>query len=61
MTRAHAMRRLLEHGPLTWGELLEITGWSYDQLRCVVAWLMQQGAVIAEACGPRRNLYRLSA
>lgn len=30
MTRVHALKRLLEHGPLTRAEIVEQTGWSQN-------------------------------
>ena len=32
MTRTYALRKLLEHGPLTFPELLQITRWESAQL-----------------------------
>jgi hypothetical protein len=60
MSRTHAARRLLEHGPLTFGELLEITGWPLGSLKCAIARLMERGEVVPEHCGPHRNVYRLA-
>lgn len=60
MTRRHAAKRLLEHGPLTWGELMEITGWSYNALRGAMSALMEMGTVVAEPHEGRLNVYRLS-
>lgn len=60
MTRTHALRGLLEHGPLTWSELLEITGWPVGSLKCAIARLVEYGSIEVEACGCRRNLYRLA-
>ena len=36
MTKAHAIRKLLEHGPLAIGEIIEITGWPAKQARRAV-------------------------
>lgn len=33
MTRTYALLRLLEHGPLTYSELLQITKWEREQLQ----------------------------
>jgi hypothetical protein len=60
MTRRHAAKRLLEHGPLTWGELMAITGWSYNTLRGAMCALMEQGDVVAEPYEGRLNIYRLA-
>lgn len=45
MTRAHALRELLNHGPLTMAAMLEITGWRYAQLRKTVSGLRDSGAI----------------
>lgn len=36
MTRTYAVRRLLELGPLTYGELREITGWPSSTIHFVL-------------------------
>ena len=41
MTRTYAAKRLLEHGPLTWWEFLEITGWPYKTASRVWHWLRE--------------------
>jgi transcription initiation factor IIE alpha subunit len=61
MTHTHAIKRLLEHGELTWSELMEITGWSFNSLRSAIARLMEAGAVEKAPIAPRRNVYRLAA
>lgn len=61
MTRSHCLRRLLEHGALTWCDLLAITGWKYNELRGVMYRMLDAGIVRKEPAGPRRNLYRLAA
>jgi hypothetical protein len=60
MTRTHVIRELLNHGNLTWGELMEITGWTYNQLRGAMARLLDYGDVVKEPIAPRRNIYRLA-
>lgn len=50
MTREYVMKRLLEHGPLTIAELLEITGW---QRRAVWAALDGIGAKAKNVNGKR--------
>ena len=45
MTRTYAARKLLEHGPLTQPELLEITGWKPIEVSLVTQRLMQCGDV----------------
>lgn len=60
MSRTYCLRRLLEHGALTWGQLMEITGWSFNQLRGAMDRLMEAGVVEKEPAGPHRNTYRLA-
>jgi DNA-binding MarR family transcriptional regulator len=60
MTRTHALRSLLEHGPLTWRELREITGWPEGALKCAVARLIEYGSIDVQPIGKHANLYRLS-
>ena len=40
MTRAHAARMLLAHGPLTFGEFATITGWPVAICRRVLSYLV---------------------
>jgi hypothetical protein len=61
MTRVYAATRLLEHGPLTWRDLLSITGWTYNELRGVMDRLVTSGVVRKEPAGPHRNRYWLTA
>lgn len=46
MTRTYAARKLLEHGPLTQPELLEITGWKPIEVSLVTQRLMHSGDVM---------------
>lgn len=46
MTKAHAIRKLLDHGPLTMGEIIAITGWPAKQARRAVYGLSEWGHVI---------------
>lgn len=48
MTRTHALKRLLEHGPLTFGQVVAITGWEVSQVRGVLSNLVADGTVQAE-------------
>lgn len=43
MTRTYAAKRLLEHGPLTFGQLVEITGWTSAQVSTTLAALDKSG------------------
>lgn len=45
MTKTYALKRLLEHGPLTVGEVIEITGWPYCSGRKVLYRLVELGLV----------------
>lgn len=45
MTRAHAARRLLEHGPLNLAQFREITGWPAKECRNALRWLRAAGEV----------------
>jgi hypothetical protein len=60
MTRTYAARKLLEHGPLTLSEFLQITRWPYRTAQRTLENLQEVGLVVAESCGPHRNLYRLA-
>jgi hypothetical protein len=46
MTKSHAIRMLLEHGPLTMREIITITGWPAKQTRRAVYSLSEYGQVI---------------
>jgi transcription initiation factor IIE alpha subunit len=41
MTRAYAMRELLNHGALTRNEIVEITGWTADKVRYTLSHLAE--------------------
>lgn len=45
MTRPYALKKLLEHGPLTWVQMLEITGWSKRQLGSTLQRMSKRGEV----------------
>lgn len=55
MTRAHAMLRLLEHGPLTYRQAVEITGWPPRAVQHALATLMRDDLVRPIAIGHRRG------
>jgi hypothetical protein len=59
MTRNHAARRLLEHGPLTLAEFLAITGWPYRAAQATLTRLLDAGDVEAEK-DAHRNTYRIA-
>jgi len=41
MTRSYALLKLLEHGPLSRSEILEITGWTKQKVHSVLQYLSQ--------------------
>lgn len=45
MTRTYAARRLLEHGPLTTSEMVEITGWGKSTVHWIIFQLEAIGVV----------------
>lgn len=53
MTRTYALRRLLEHGPLTKREMGEITGWTAHSVWHAIEDLMVRGVVTSS--GLRRS------
>lgn len=46
MSRTHALRMLLQHGPLRLVEIVEITGWGYHAARNVVRRCRSTGVVV---------------
>lgn len=46
MTRTYATRRLLEHGPLTRREIVEITGWSGAAVSHAILSLWRAGGLL---------------
>ncbi len=62
MTRTHCARKLLEHGPLTYGEFMEITGWRHSVAKSVIGKLVERGSVQRTTeRGCFRYIYRLAA
>jgi DNA-binding MarR family transcriptional regulator len=59
MTRTHALKRLLEHGPMDRRDLIDITGWKPRQLESALDELMYAGIVLAVG-KVRHRLYMLS-
>jgi predicted transcriptional regulator len=45
MTRTHALLKLLDHGPLTMGEIVTITGWTARSTRKTVSHLSETGRI----------------
>ena len=46
MTRSYALKRLLEHGGLTWSEIGTITGWSYGAVKSAIVRLSDKGEIV---------------
>lgn len=62
MTRPYALRRLLEHGPLTFREIVEITGWTWRIAWLAVERLLQRDEIAPSTRpGCRRRVYKLAA
>lgn len=55
MTKRYAALKLLEHGPLTISEFLEITGWSMRSAWSVMEWMLENELV--EAKGKKQKRY----
>lgn len=60
MTRSYAAIRLLEHGPLTFAEVRQITGWPPESVRVTLQHLQATGKVYAERVSSMRRRYRLN-
>lgn len=59
MTRNYALKRLLEHGGLTRGELATITGWSDNAVRSAIARLCDKGEIV-RVVRDRRAVYEVA-
>lgn len=59
VTRTYALQRLLQHGALTWAEMLAITGWPLGALKCAIYRLTERGEVVSKPLG-LRLVYALS-
>lgn len=55
MTRPYAAKRLLEHGPLTFGAFRVITGWSVSVADLVLRRLVERDAVTLQNIDGRRH------
>lgn len=55
MTRPHAARRLLEHGPLTFADFRHITGWPAHVADLVLRRLMHANVVTIRNIAKRRH------
>jgi hypothetical protein len=58
MTRPYALRRLLDLGPLTLAELIDITRWPYRATQAMLTRLQDEGRVVAVKVSAHRNEYR---
>lgn len=58
MTRPYALARLLDHGPLTLAELIEVTRWPYRSTTAMLTRLQEEGRIVAERVSAHRCLYR---
>ncbi len=56
MSKTHAARKLLEHGPMTRQEFIEVTGWKARQCETVIYGLRMTAQVVAV-----RDYYALAA
>ena len=45
MSRTYALKRLLEHGPMTTNELIDCTGWGRDVLRFALGRCLSTGVI----------------
>lgn len=70
MNRTYAAKRLLEHGPLTQSEFLEITGWEQRQAARVLQQLLDTQVVSyqyqwaqkrSRCCRTKTRLYALAS
>lgn len=56
MTRSYALKRLLEHGPLTRPEIAAITGWTENAVRSALERLIEY-RLIRRSKRQRRSVY----
>jgi hypothetical protein len=60
MTRTYFAKRLLEHGPLSFAQFREVTGWPEDACEAALRGLVETGiACFTQEAGNRRRVYRL--
>jgi predicted transcriptional regulator len=60
MTYTYAAKRLLEHGPLTFTEFREITGWMRRTCEVALRNLIETELAVTEKLEDGRLLYRLA-
>jgi hypothetical protein len=62
MTRAYALQRLLQHGPMTRRELVDVTGWGERGADKAIRQAVSDGRIApASERGCNRRMYRLPA
>lgn len=59
MTKAYALRRLLEHGPMTRSEIVDCTGWSRNSVAAALNSLRAQKLLRKSPVNRCVNLYRV--
>lgn len=61
MTRTHAAVQLLAHGPLTFREFVNVTGWTAQAATGALRWLIETDRVqTAPIAGKRLKVYALA-
>jgi len=58
--KTYIAKRLLEHGPLTFAEFWEITGWMRRTCEVVLRNLVEAEVAVAEPVDGHRHQYRLA-
>lgn len=59
MTRTYALKRLLEHGGLTYGQINAITGWPRRSVDAAIRRLQEAG-LLTQHGRPMRYVYSLT-
>ena len=59
MTHTYALKRLLEHGPLTFAEIVDISGWAFSSVDSALRRLINADVVEQKALDARRFHYAL--
>lgn len=60
MTRTYALKRLLEHGPLTFAEMVQICGWAVSETGHALECLCKQGIAVIDGHRDCKRVYRLA-
>jgi hypothetical protein len=58
MTKTHALRRLLEHGPMTRPEIVECTRWTSGAVGNALGRCLRSGYVVRYGFDGKLNSYR---